>query len=339
MIFLIKILSYLGPALVIGWLSMVQADWYYREPFYLSYLILSLITMLTLFFAATRLVQLDLIFPLQKGTFLRILVVWTGTVLVSWFINHLLLSGFLANMGNTPRLSVFLLLFSWFSGLALILVWTYGLSLLHLIFSSARLKLLQIGVLTLLSVLLVAVIGIIFLSIHIQRRFQNRIFTVESVPMTGTAIVFGAGVYPESGRPSLVLRDRLQTAAALVSAGKVDQVLLSGDGTPGSIEVDVMFQYALDIGIPEEMLLVDREGFRSYKTCFNAYNVFGIRKGLLVTQNFHLPRALCLCESMGMQVVGVRADLSKYSPLGQVNWALRESVARAYAWLEVMTGR
>jgi SanA protein len=106
----------------------------------------------------------------------------------------------------------------------------------------------------------------------------------------------------------------------------------------GSIEVDVMSDYSVELGISEDNLIADREGFRTLETCQRAVEDFGVQDALLVTQAFHLPRALYLCDSLGLEVHGVQADRRAYSPLSLITWTVRESVATAYAWFEVTTG-
>ena len=217
----------------------------------------------------------------------------------------------------------------------LVLGWLYGLALLHIIFTSPQLKWLEVVIEVLLSASGLILFLIVGINLWIRFHFRRQITSVEGVQSNAAAIVFGAGVYQESGRPSQVLRDRIETAAELVAAGKSGSVILSGDGSTGSIEVDVMARYAVEVGIPEERLLLDRAGNRTFETCTRAYEEFGLQDALLVTQNFHLPRALMICESIGLEAIGIRADQTRYSLLSHLIWALRESVATAYAWLEV----
>ncbi len=137
---------------------------------------------------------------------------------------------------------------------------------------------------------------------------QSRIFTIENVPAKRIAIVFGAGVY-RNGYPMLELSDRVATAADLYRAGKVDKLLMSGDNRfvdydePGS-----MRRYALELGIPSHAIVQDYAGRRTYDTCYRAGFIFGIRAAVLVTQDYHLPRALYTCNRMGVHTVGVAAN-------------------------------
>jgi SanA protein len=128
------------------------------------------------------------------------------------------------------------------------------------------------------------------------------------------AIVFGARVFSRQ-RLSAMLRDRMDTAIDLYHAGKVDKLLLSG-GQNG-VEYDepgAMVAHALERGVPPEAIQPDYGGRRTYDSCYRAVHIFQVEDAVLVTQEFHLPRALLLCDNLGMEVVGVKADRRIYSP-------------------------
>jgi vancomycin permeability regulator SanA len=156
---------------------------------------------------------------------------------------------------------------------------------------------------------------------------RARLFDVETVSRKPVAIVFGAGLRRD-GSPTAVLRDRIRTAADLYFAGKVDLLLMSGDG--GSQQHDeptAMEMYARRLGVPEEAILLDFAGNRTYDTCYRAGMVFGLEEAILVTQAFHLPRALYTCNALDLNVVGVPASESRYWPGALTYWKLRELVA------------
>lgn len=128
------------------------------------------------------------------------------------------------------------------------------------------------------------------------------------------AIIFGARVYSRE-RLSAMLRDRMDTAIDLYFAGKVDKLLLSG-GQNG-LEYDepsAMIAHALSRGVPAADLQPDYGGLRTYDSCYRAANIFQVTQAVLVTQEFHLPRALLLCDNLGIDVVGVKADRRVYDP-------------------------
>ncbi|MBK5109277.1 MAG: YdcF family protein [Anaerolineales bacterium] len=163
----------------------------------------------------------------------------------------------------------------------------------------------------------------------------SRIFLPENTPASQVAIVFGAGLYRD-GRPTPVLRDRVATAVELYSAGKVDKLLMSGDNSSvNHNEPGAMRDYALDLGIPDVDIIQDFAGRRTYDTCFRAREIFHIDSAVLVTQAFHLPRALYTCNMLGVSAVGVPADLRPYRRVSQTFWNLRESAATAVALWQI----
>lgn len=171
---------------------------------------------------------------------------------------------------------------------------------------------------------------------------QSRIYTVETVPENRVAIIFGALVHP-SGRPSHMLADRVATGAELYHTGKVDFLLLSGDnGTVEYNEPEAMRDLALDLGVPDEALVLDYAGFRTYDTCYRARDVFQVESAILVTQQFHLPRALLTCDGLGLHVVGVAADEQRpqgYKLSSMVRSQIREIPATSLAAFDLIRGR
>jgi len=163
----------------------------------------------------------------------------------------------------------------------------------------------------------------------------KKVHRVETVPPGRVAIVFGAGLLRD-GSPTAVLRDRVAVAAHLYFDGKVEKLLMSGDNsTLYYNEPGAMKQYALDLGVPEEAIVLDYAGRRTYDTCYRARDIFGVRQAILVTQGFHLPRALYTCNHLGVAAVGVPADLRPYLRRARVFWTLREIPATLRALWEV----
>jgi SanA protein len=166
-----------------------------------------------------------------------------------------------------------------------------------------------------------------------------RTYSIDQVPERPVAIVFGAGLWWD-GSPSPVLRDRVATAAQLYFAGKVKKLLMSGDNRfldynePGA-----MREYALKLGVPEEDIVLDFAGRRTYDTCYRARVIFGLEQAILVTQAFHLPRALYTCNQLGLRAIGVQADLRDYRRGARLYWQGREIPATLMALLEVHVTR
>ena len=137
--------------------------------------------------------------------------------------------------------------------------------------------------------------------------------------------MFGAGLRRD-GRPTDVLADRIDTALALYDAGAIDKILFSGSARlDGYNEPEAMFAYALERGFDPDDGLLDPGGDRTFLTCLRAREVFGIQQATLITQRFHLPRALVLCHAVGIEAEGVASDLRTYR--AQQFWDLRESFA------------
>ncbi len=163
----------------------------------------------------------------------------------------------------------------------------------------------------------------------------TRIFTAENVPAGRLAIVFGAGL-TRDGYPTAVLRDRVQTAAQLYFSGKVEKLLMSGDNRFVDYnEPEAMRQYALSLGVPDEAIVLDYAGRRTYDTCYRAKAIFGVDEAILVTQEFHLPRALFLCNMLGVKAVGVQANNIPYRKLSLAYWNTRELLATFTAFTDV----
>ncbi len=163
----------------------------------------------------------------------------------------------------------------------------------------------------------------------------NRIYGEENAPSERLAIVFGAGLRRD-GTPTPILRDRVQTAAALYFSGKVQKILMSGDNRfeyynePGA-----MRQYALTLGVPDSAIALDYAGRRTYDTCYRARAIFGAKDAILVTQKFHMARALFLCNALGVNAYGVEANNNRYRKLSLLIWNFREQVATVGAFIDV----
>ena len=147
------------------------------------------------------------------------------------------------------------------------------------------------------------------------------------------ALVFGAKVW-ENGEPSDALYDRVVTAVELYRAGRVKKILMSGDNSSGNYdEPAAMKTTAVKLGVSAGDIVLDFAGRRTYDTCYRAKEVFEVRRAIVVTQEFHQARALYLCNSLGVDSIGITANRRKY--LGENYWAFREFFSTASAWFEV----
>lgn len=168
---------------------------------------------------------------------------------------------------------------------------------------------------------------------------KSQILTAEQVPAARVAIVFGAGLWRD-GSPTPVLRDRVAQAADLFFAGKVEKLLMSGDNSHLDYnEPHAMRDYAISLGVPEQAIVLDYAGRRTYDTCYRARDIFGVKKAILVTQSFHLPRALYICNNLGIQANGVASDLRSYHQRSLTYWNMREVPATLVAFWEIHVTR
>jgi SanA protein len=155
----------------------------------------------------------------------------------------------------------------------------------------------------------------------------SRIFSVADSPEAPVAIVFGAGLNYD-GSPTAVLRDRVSTAVDLYLDGKVQKLLMTGDNRfldynePGG-----MYEYAIELGVPEEDIVLDYGGRRTYDSCYRAATIFGVTNAILVTQQYHLPRALFLCNQLDIKSYGVIAEKLPYPRRSMMIWKAREVAA------------
>ena len=166
--------------------------------------------------------------------------------------------------------------------------------------------------------------------IFVQFNFSKDIYSVADVTEHQVALVLGAGVWP-NGTPSKVTVDRVKRAADLFHSGKVERVVLSGD-EPGT---SAMYRLALNYDISDDVITTDYEGFRTYDLCYKLKKIYKISNAIIVTQEYHLPRALYICHSLGIDVVGVASDPGTSSPSIDISWKIREIPATILAWLDL----
>lgn len=146
----------------------------------------------------------------------------------------------------------------------------------------------------------------------VQWHYGRFIHPLSSVPEKPVAIVFGAAIYG-NGRLSAVLQDRMDTAITLYKQGSVQKILVSGDNRFEDYdEPGAMMAYAIQQGVAPNDIQPDYAGRRTYDTCYRAKAIFEVDTAVLITQEFHLPRALFTCQNLGIDSVGVAADLQPY---------------------------
>ncbi|QYC42971.1 vancomycin high temperature exclusion protein [Nonomuraea coxensis DSM 45129] len=187
--------------------------------------------------------------------------------------------------------------------------------------------------LVLLSVLALAPMTWAWLSSSGHRVTAEGAGWTARVPPAQAALVLGAGLY--AGRPSPMLARRLDVAAELYHAGKVRALLLSGDNSRKEYdEPTAMRDYLRDRGVPEAAMVLDYAGFDTWDSCVRARQVFGARSVTVVTQEFHVPRAVTLCRTAGLETFGAGDDSSRRWAGVTYVYAARELFATAKAFAD-----
>ncbi|ASO20296.1 vancomycin permeability regulator SanA [Actinoalloteichus hoggarensis] len=164
----------------------------------------------------------------------------------------------------------------------------------------------------------------------------GRIVDSDDAPDTDVALVLGAGVRPD-GRPSQLLAGRLDVAAGLYHEGVVRVLLLSGSVGPGDYdEPGTMREYLVSRGVPTEAIVEDGSGNDTWESCVRTRDVYGVRELIVISQRFHLPRAVALCRSAGLEVHGVPHESGQTNPSGTRFGYLRETGARLPAMITAL---
>lgn len=194
-----------------------------------------------------------------------------------------------------------------------------------------RLKRIGLGVLALAAVCLVAVFAI---DAHVRSSAESRIVTAdETARLDGIdcIVVLGCGVRPD-GQPSDMLADRIAQGVALYEKGASPKLLMSGDHSRSDYdEVNTMRNVAVEAGVPADDVFMDHAGFSTYESMYRARDVFGAKRIVIVSQKYHLYRALYVAERLGLDAYGVAADLRPYA--GQEAREVREILARVKDFL------
>lgn len=182
--------------------------------------------------------------------------------------------------------------------------------------------------LTVAIVFIIGVISVLAINGYIKRS------TGDSITATGSGLenqydcimVLGCGVM-DNGQPSWMLADRLDTAIDLYHSGVAPKIIMSGDhGRKEYDEVNIMRMYAEERGVPAENIFMDHAGFSTYESMYRARDVFCISNMIIVTQKYHLYRALYIAEKLGINAVGINSDPRQY--YGQTMRDIREVAAR-----------
>ena len=179
-------------------------------------------------------------------------------------------------------------------------------------------------------VIIMIAIGLIVLGINFYVKVSTKNQIIENGDYSNLKdidciIILGAGIWGDS--PSPMLQDRLLQGIELYEKGISSKIIMSGDhGRKEYDEVNVMKKYAIDNGVPSEDIFMDHAGFSSYESIYRAKEIFGAEKVVIVTQKYHLYRALHIANSLGLEAYGVGADPRQY--VGAMYREIREILAR-----------
>lgn len=181
----------------------------------------------------------------------------------------------------------------------------------------------------LISLLIMIIIGLLIIlgiNFYVKINTKQSIVSINKLNKDYDAIlVLGAGL--RNGKPSPVLKDRLDTAYEVYESGAANKIIVSGDhGTKTYDEVNVMKDYLINKGVPSENIFMDHAGFSTYDSIYRAKEIFQAKKIVIVTQEFHLYRSLYVASKFNLEVKGISATLRHYT--GETTFELREILAR-----------
>ena len=194
--------------------------------------------------------------------------------------------------------------------------------------------------------LLIAPIGVLLAPllvvgsvVWVRASARDHIYDEAAVPAAPVALVLGAQVYAD-GTPSPFLAARLELARRLYDAGKVRALLVSGDhGDWAYDEPGAMRRWLVERGVPDDRVVLDHAGFDTYDSCLRARRIFGVDRVIVVTQSFHLPRAVTLCRHVGLDAAGVGDDSVSTFRRPWMRGVAREPFAAVKAVYDTLTRR
>ena len=167
----------------------------------------------------------------------------------------------------------------------------------------------------------------------------GHLFSETDVPAAPVALVLGAMVYPD-GTPSPFLAARLDVAHRLYQAGKVQVVVVSGDNMAKEYnEPEAMRTYLVNAGMPAGKVVADYAGFDTYDSCARALRIFGVENLILVTQSYHLPRAVATCRALGVDAIGVGDESARQYSRSWHRGAIRDQLACVKTVIDLITRR
>lgn len=183
------------------------------------------------------------------------------------------------------------------------------------------------------------VLGMTLPIVVVQVSGALKVHDVDDVPDRSVALVLGAGLQA-GGKPSTYLKRRLDMARQLYEDGKVQAILVSGDNKfKEHDEPTAMYDWLVEAGVPPERVVRDHAGFDTHDSCVRAHDVFGVRDAIIITQDYHLPRAVFSCNAAGVDAVGVGVSSKSVATSTAVKYRVREAGASAKAAWDALISR
>lgn len=193
-------------------------------------------------------------------------------------------------------------------------------------------RILKVTLITLVSLFVAGIAAFFVVQAVMINTAKPHIKGLEELDNADAVLVLGARVYSD-GTPSDYLRDRLEYGYAVYEKGLAPKIIVSGDhGKKEYNEVKAMKQYLLEKGVPEEDIFMDHAGFDTYDSMYRAQAIFGVKKLIVTTQEYHIYRAVYIARQLGIDTTGYAAP---NWGVNQTYDTIRESLARVKAFLDV----
>jgi vancomycin permeability regulator SanA len=170
-------------------------------------------------------------------------------------------------------------------------------------------------------------LGFLGINHYVERIGAKYIYSAQDVPKADTVLILGAYVLPD-GTMSTMLEDRVMVGYGLYESDKAPKIIVSGDhGRRDYDEVNTMKDFLKNKGVAGQDVFMDHAGFSTYESLYRARDIFQVKKVIIVTQRYHLLRAIFVARSLGLEAYGVASDNHDYGPV-MINYEVREMAAR-----------
>ena len=174
---------------------------------------------------------------------------------------------------------------------------------------------------------------------YVRLTAAGHLHSEDEMPAAPVALVLGAKVFPD-GTPSPYLAARLDVAHRLYQSGKVQVIVVSGDHLAKEYnEPEAMRTYLVNAGMPAAAVVTDYGGFDTYESCARALRIFGVKQLIVVTQSYHLPRAVATCRALGIDAAGVGDDSVRRFGRAWIQGVVRDQLACVKTVIDLVTRR